>query len=263
MWGSENRTFKSGSNFRLRRRYCVILKSHFPLLPIRPFRAFLFGFLHFLGVSMSIVSNISTAFYSDCNTFATPRRLYLRQSRVSEIENGRNYRPILLSSLHSEFLAKDLVGLSTASSATPGSKWEYVRSTSNNSSWSNWFLGIVTVPHKSSRKRGQAARDIQLERFSMVDASNIIANVDMRVREVRQFCKLQDEGQSLMLAAMSRLNLGGCADHRILKLALAILDLAGSDCVWVKFRKCVGGTKSVKTAYQVLTGGRHFPPVLC
>ena len=29
--------------------YCVILKSHFPLLPIRPFRAFLFGFLHFSG----------------------------------------------------------------------------------------------------------------------------------------------------------------------------------------------------------------------
>ena len=29
--------------------YCVILKSHCPLLPIRPFRAFLFGFLRFQG----------------------------------------------------------------------------------------------------------------------------------------------------------------------------------------------------------------------
>lgn len=48
---------------------------------------------------MSIASNISTAYFSDCNTFPTPTRLCLRQSRVSEIENGRNYRPILLSSL--------------------------------------------------------------------------------------------------------------------------------------------------------------------
>ena len=52
--------------------YCVILEFHFPLLPIRPFRAFLFGFLQFSGVYMSIGSNISTVFFSDCNTFATP-----------------------------------------------------------------------------------------------------------------------------------------------------------------------------------------------
>ena len=30
--------------------YCVIVKSHRPMCPIRPFRAFLFGFLHFSGV---------------------------------------------------------------------------------------------------------------------------------------------------------------------------------------------------------------------
>ena len=29
--------------------YCVIVKSHRPMCPIRPFRAFLFGFLHFLA----------------------------------------------------------------------------------------------------------------------------------------------------------------------------------------------------------------------
>ena len=55
--------------------YCVIVKSHRPILPIRPFRAFLFGFLHFSGVEMSIVSNISIAYFSDCNTFATPQGL--------------------------------------------------------------------------------------------------------------------------------------------------------------------------------------------
>lgn len=50
-----------------------------------------------------------------------------------------------------------------------------------------------------------------------------------RVGEIRQYCKLQDEGQSLMRAAMSQLNLSARAYHRILKLARTIADLAGSD----------------------------------
>jgi magnesium chelatase family protein len=51
----------------------------------------------------------------------------------------------------------------------------------------------------------------------------------MRVGEIRQFCKLQNEGQSLMRAAMTRLNLSVHAYHRILKLARTIADLAGSE----------------------------------
>lgn len=46
---------------------------------------------------------------------------------------------------------------------------------------------------------------------------------------VRQFFQLQDEGQSLMRAAMSQMNLSARAYHRILKLARTIADLAGSD----------------------------------
>jgi magnesium chelatase family protein len=45
---------------------------------------------------------------------------------------------------------------------------------------------------------------------------------------VRQFCKLQEECQSLMRAAMSQLNLSARVYHRILKLARTIADLAGS-----------------------------------
>jgi len=41
----------------------------------------------------------------------------------------------------------------------------------------------------------------------------------MRAGEIRQFCKLQDEGQSLMRVAISQLNLSARAYHRILKLA--------------------------------------------
>ena len=51
----------------------------------------------------------------------------------------------------------------------------------------------------------------------------------MRVGEVRQFCKLHAEGQRLMRAAMSQLNLSARAYHRILKLSRTIADLAGSE----------------------------------
>ena len=51
----------------------------------------------------------------------------------------------------------------------------------------------------------------------------------MRVGEIRQFCKLQDEGQSLMRAMMSNLNLSSRAYHPILKLSRTIADLAGCD----------------------------------
>lgn len=43
-----------------------------------------------------------------------------------------------------------------------------------------------------------------------------------RLGEARPFCKLQDEGQSWMRAAMSQLNLSARAYHCILKLARTI-----------------------------------------
>lgn len=48
-------------------------------------------------------------------------------------------------------------------------------------------------------------------------------------REIRQFCRLQDEGQSLIRAAMTQLDLLASAYHRILKLAQTSADLAGSE----------------------------------
>jgi magnesium chelatase family protein len=87
------------------------------------------------------------------------------------------------------------------------------------------------------RQRVQAARNIQQARFtnpnsrvSNNDSSpDIICNADMRVGEIRQYCKLQAEGQSLMRAAMTQLNLSARAYHRILKLARTIADLAGCE----------------------------------
>jgi predicted ATPase with chaperone activity len=51
----------------------------------------------------------------------------------------------------------------------------------------------------------------------------------MRVGEIRQFCKLPEDGQSLMRAAITQLNLSARAYHRILKLARTIADLAGCE----------------------------------
>ena len=78
------------------------------------------------------------------------------------------------------------------------------------------------------QERVQAARNIQRNRFSNQE-SKIVCNADMRVGEIRQFCKLQDEGQKLMRAAMSQMQLSARAYHRILKLARTIADLAGCE----------------------------------
>jgi magnesium chelatase family protein len=87
----------------------------------------------------------------------------------------------------------------------------------------------VGEPSECIRARVQAARDRQSKRFSRNGSSDIICNADMRVGEIRQYCKLPEDGQSLMRAAMTQLNLSARAYHRILKLARTIADLAGID----------------------------------
>jgi len=78
------------------------------------------------------------------------------------------------------------------------------------------------------RARLQAARNIQQQRF-MAHNSDIICNVDMRVGEIWQFCKLQAKCQGLIRAATSQRNLWASTCHRILKLAHTIPDLFGSE----------------------------------
>jgi magnesium chelatase family protein len=56
----------------------------------------------------------------------------------------------------------------------------------------------------SIRERAQAARERQRVRF---EGSDIVCNSDMRVAEVRKFCKLDEAGDSLVRAVMSQLNL--------------------------------------------------------
>jgi magnesium chelatase family protein len=95
----------------------------------------------------------------------------------------------------------------------------------------------VGEPSECIRARMQAARNIQQARFTNPESrlsnngssTEIVCNADMRVGEIRQYCKLPEEGQSLMRAAMTQLNLSARAYHRILKLARTIADLAGCE----------------------------------
>jgi magnesium chelatase family protein len=96
------------------------------------------------------------------------------------------------------------------------------------------------------RQRVEKARELQRKRFaasqssttakggtgrttSKFDAMSVVCNADMRVGEVRQFCKLDAAGESLVRAAMGQMNLSARGYHRVLKLARTIADLAGCE----------------------------------
>ena len=80
------------------------------------------------------------------------------------------------------------------------------------------------------RVRVENAREKQRQRFNGLE-NGVMTNADMRVAEVRQFCELDAEGQQLVKAAMTQLQLSARAYHRILKLARTIADLAGDESI--------------------------------
>jgi len=79
---------------------------------------------------------------------------------------------------------------------------------------------------KRVRKRVQAARQRQLERFKETKST---CNAQMGPAEVRDFCTLEPAAEKLMKAAIQQFHLSARASHRVLKLARTIADLAGSE----------------------------------
>ncbi|MDP3963323.1 MAG: YifB family Mg chelatase-like AAA ATPase [bacterium] len=75
------------------------------------------------------------------------------------------------------------------------------------------------------RDRVEAARHMQQIRF---DGTQTIANAEMGVREIKAFCKLDKQGESLLKDAVTRMKLSGRSYHHILKVARTIADLAAS-----------------------------------
>ena len=77
------------------------------------------------------------------------------------------------------------------------------------------------------RKRVTAAREIQTQRFS--DSDKVHYNAQMNVKQIRQFCQLDDASMALLKTAMERLNLSARAYDRILKVSRTIADLDASE----------------------------------
>ncbi len=76
------------------------------------------------------------------------------------------------------------------------------------------------------RQRVETARERQRERF---EGTDIASNADMRPRQIRKYCELDEPCQALMKTAMRQLQLTARAYHRVLKLSRTIADLAGSE----------------------------------
>jgi len=79
--------------------------------------------------------------------------------------------------------------------------------------------------------RVQKARDIQTTRF--VDTPGIKTNSEMTIREIKQFCKLNDAEQSFMKTAVVKMYLSARSYHRILKLGRTIADLNGEETIQI------------------------------
>ncbi len=79
-------------------------------------------------------------------------------------------------------------------------------------------------PSQEVRERVEKARSIQRERLAGSDRST---NGNLIPREIREFCPLDQESQSLMRSALQQLRLSARAYHRVLKLSRTIADLAG------------------------------------
>jgi magnesium chelatase family protein len=81
------------------------------------------------------------------------------------------------------------------------------------------------------RARVQSARDLQNKRFSNNGSSEIVCNADMRVGEIRQFCRLQEEGVALSRVEVSAFDAG--SDDAVESIGACLssrLEVISHDC---------------------------------
>jgi len=91
-------------------------------------------------------------------------------------------------------------------------------------------LSAGTPGTSSAQMREQvvAARRLQAERFA---GSKTRTNAKMGHRQIRTFCKLDDEGLNLLKGTMAELGLSARAHDKILRVARTIADLDQSDSI--------------------------------
>ncbi len=77
-------------------------------------------------------------------------------------------------------------------------------------------------PSTQVQNRVEAARQIQQQRFA---STTIHANAHMESKQIREYCKVDDQAQDLLRVAINQLGLSARAYDRILKVARTIADL--------------------------------------
>jgi magnesium chelatase family protein len=91
------------------------------------------------------------------------------------------------------------------------------------------FTDLADAPagEKSENVRARVinARNIQQERFK--DHEKIYSNAQMSTKDLGVYCKLNEQGNTLLKNAMEKLNLSARAYDRIIKVARTIADLDG------------------------------------
>ncbi len=91
--------------------------------------------------------------------------------------------------------------------------------------------GRNPAPAESSqivRERVIRAREMQTRRLGR---DGVYSNSAMSTRQIREFCTLDAECESMLEKAMHRQGLSARAHDRILKVARTIADLAGSETI--------------------------------
>ncbi|MDE6790448.1 MAG: hypothetical protein K2J61_01875, partial [Clostridia bacterium] len=73
------------------------------------------------------------------------------------------------------------------------------------------------------------ARAIQRERF--LNEDGVTVNADMGERQIKEYCRLSPDCESILRAAFERLNLSARARSRIIKVARTIADLDCSETI--------------------------------
>ncbi|MBT3267780.1 YifB family Mg chelatase-like AAA ATPase [Candidatus Poribacteria bacterium] len=86
--------------------------------------------------------------------------------------------------------------------------------------------GHTGEPSSTMRKRVQAARDVQKQRYA---GSPTHCNAMMEARDVRRYCDLDEAAESLLATAMDQLLLSARGHDRILKVARTVADLDGGE----------------------------------
>ena len=96
-------------------------------------------------------------------------------------------------------------------------------------SFADLSTDVKGEPSKAIRERVIIARERQNKRFDAL--SGVYCNAQVSTRILRDMCKIDAHGQTLLRTAMDRLGLSARAYDRILKVSRTIADLDGSETI--------------------------------